>query len=295
MNQELYRGDEILQEPDTEQASEYIASMLETYDYAAGDHTDKPLVGDAIFTILVIEDNLDMQKFLYSQLSDTYRILLAQNGAEGIETCRESMPDLILSDIMMPEIDGFEFCRQIKGDVATSHIPIILLTAKSGAEDQIKGLKEGADDYITKPFSAEALKLKVRNILENRKKLADKFSSASRYIPENIKISQIDQGFLEKLIKLVEDNIDDSELSGDVIAAEMGMSKGNLYKKLKILTGMTVNIFVRTIRLKVAARLLKQGKYNISEIAYAVGFNNPKYFSTCFSEMFSVSPKEYMK
>jgi len=295
MNREVYSGDEVLQEPDTDQASEYITSMLETYDYTTGDHPDKPLVGDAIFTILVIEDNLDMQKFLYSQLSDSYRILLAQNGAEGIEICRESMPDLILSDIMMPEMDGFEFCSQIKGDLATSHIPIILLTAKSGAEDQIRGLEQGADDYITKPFSAEALRLKVRNILENRKKLADKFSSALSYIPENIKISEIDHGFLEKLIKLVEDNIDDSELSGDVIAYEMGMSKGNLYKKLKTLTGMTVNIFVRTIRLKVAARLLKQGNYNISEVAYAVGFNNPKYFSTCFSEMFSVSPKEYMK
>jgi AraC-like DNA-binding protein len=125
--------------------------------------------------------------------------------------------------------------------------------------------------------------------------MADRFTNAVHYIPENIRISQIDQGFLEKFVKIVEDNIDDTELSGDRLACELGMSKGNLYKKLKTLTGMTVNIYVRTIRLKVAARLLKQGKYNISEVAYAVGFNNPKYFSTCFSEMYSVSPKEYMK
>ena len=137
--------------------------------------------------------------------------------------------------------------------------------------------------------------MKIKNILQDRKQMAERFRSASNYIPENIKISQIDQGFLEKFVKMVEDNIDDTELSGDMLACELGMSKGNLYKKLKTLTGMTVNIYVRTIRLKVAARLLKQGNYNISEIAYAVGFNNPKYFSTCFSEMFKMSPKEYMK
>jgi AraC-like DNA-binding protein len=137
--------------------------------------------------------------------------------------------------------------------------------------------------------------LKIRNILSGRKQLVEKFSKDSNYIPENIKISQIDQGFLEKFVKLVEDNIDNSELSGDLLACELGMSKGNLYKKLKSVTGMTVNIFMRTIRLKLAARLLDQGNYNISEVAYAVGFSNPKYFSTCFSELYSMSPKEYMK
>jgi signal transduction histidine kinase/ligand-binding sensor domain-containing protein/AraC-like DNA-binding protein len=291
----IYTLDEILEESDTDPTMEYISSMLETYEYTGASHADKPLVGEVMFRILVVEDNLDMQKFLYDQLSEQYHVTLAQHGKEGLELCRETLPDLILSDIMMPEMDGLEFCRNVKEDVLTSHIPIILLTAKSGTEDQVIGLEEGADDYITKPFNPEALQLKIRNILENRKRLAEKFESSASYIPENIQISQIDQGFLEKLIKLVEDNIDDSELSGDSIATEMGMSKGNLYKKLKTLTGMTVNIFVRNIRLKVAARLLKRGHYNISEVAYAVGFNNPKYFSTCFSELYHVSPKEYMK
>ncbi len=294
LDSKVYAQDEILAEPDTDPTMEYISSMLETYEYSGGHHVDQVLTGEVMFRILVVEDNLDMQKFLYDQLSEQYQVTLARHGGEGLELCRESLPDLILSDIMMPEMDGLEFCRKVKEDLLTSHIPIILLTAKSDAEDQIFGLEEGADDYITKPFNPEVLQLKIRNILENRKRLADKFASADSYIPENIKINQIDQGFLEKLIKLVEDNIDDSDLSGDTIAAEVGMSKGNLYKKLKTLTGMTVNIFVRNIRLKVAARLLKQGNYNISEVAYAVGFNNPKYFSTCFSELFHVSPKEYM-
>ncbi len=295
LDREAYSTDEMLAEPDTDPTMEYISSMLETYEYTGGVQPDKPLVGDVMFRILVVEDNLDMQKFLYDQLSEQYHVTLAKDGMEGLQLCLETLPDMILSDIMMPEMDGLEFCRKVKENVLTSHIPIILLTARSGTENQVIGLGEGADDYITKPFHPEVLQLKIRNILENRRLLARKFEDAASYIPENIHISQIDQGFLEKLIKLVEDNIDDSELSGDSIASEMGMSKGNLYKKLKSLTGMTVNIFVRNIRLKVAARLLKQGNYNISEIAYAVGFNNPKYFSTCFSELFHMSPKEYMK
>ena len=295
VSKDTYKQEEILIEPETDLTMEYINSMLETYDYNLDDPYDKPLVGEDRFRILVVEDNLDMQKFLYNELSESFNVILAQNGEEGLMISKENLPDLIVSDIMMPEMDGLELCKLIKGNEITSHIPVILLTAKSGTESEISGLEMGADDYITKPFNLAVLKLKVKNILENRKKMADKFMSEANYIPENIKINQIDQGFLEKFVKFVEDNIDDPEMSGDLLACELAMSKGNLYKKLKTLTGLTVNIFVRTIRLKVAARLLKQGTYNISEVAYSVGFTNPKYFSTCFSEMFSVSPKEYMK
>ncbi|MFO7935182.1 MAG: two-component regulator propeller domain-containing protein [Bacteroidales bacterium] len=290
-----YQPEEILEESEGEYSMEYINSMIETYDYYLNDGRDEPLVGLDLFRILVVEDNLDMQKYLYNELSKSYNVLLAQNGEEGLDISKQNLPDLVLSDIMMPGMDGLEFCKRLKSDELTSHIPVVLLTAKTASETQISGFELGADDYITKPFNAEVLKLKIRNILNHRKQLAEKFFRASNYIPENIKINQIDQGFLEKFVKLVEDNIDDTELSGDMIACELGMSKGNLYKKLKTLTGMTVNIFVRSIRLKVAARLLEQGHYNISEVAYAVGFNNPKYFSTCFSEMFSMAPKEYMK
>jgi YesN/AraC family two-component response regulator len=196
---------------------------------------------------------------------------------------------------MMPEMDGLKLCKKLKSDEFTSHIPVFLLTAKSETEHQVSGLEMGADDYIVKPFSIEVLMLKIRNLLENRKQAAEKFSQDANYIPQNIKISEIDQGFLEKFVRLVEENIDNPELSGDWLAYELGMSKGNLYKKLKSLTGLTVNVYIRTIRLKIAARILKQGRYNISEVAYSVGFDNPKYFSTCFSDLFSMSPKEYMK
>jgi YesN/AraC family two-component response regulator len=191
-------------------------------------------------------------------------------------------------------MDGISLCKKIKTDELTSHIPVLLLTAKSDVEHQISGFETGADDYIIKPFSPEVLKLRLKNSLDIRKQLAERFSKDQSIIPANIKITQIDQGFLKKFVKTVEDNIDDPELSGDRLAFELNMSKGNLYKKLKALTGMTVNIYIRTIRLKIAATLLKNGHYNISEVAYAVGFSNPKYFSTCFSELFFKSPKEYM-
>ena len=294
-NRQVYKKDEILIEPERDLSMEYISAMLETYEYTSSAATDRPLVGEDLFRILLVEDNLDLQKFLYNEMSSLYNVMLSNNGEEALLVASQNLPDLIISDIMMPVMDGLELCKKIKENEVTSHIPVILLTAKSGTESELEGFESGADDYITKPFNPDLLKLKIRNILEARKRLAAKFSESASYIPENIKISQIDQGFLEKFVKMVEDNIDDPELSGDRLACELGMSKGNLYKKLKTLTGMTVNIYVRTIRLKIAARLLKQGTYNISEVAYSVGFNNPKYFSTCFSEMFKVSPKEYMK
>jgi signal transduction histidine kinase/ligand-binding sensor domain-containing protein/DNA-binding response OmpR family regulator len=274
----------------------YSRSMLEMENYyeGKGESTAKTATIDS-FRALIVEDDRDMQKYIADELSPEYHVNVANNGNEGLTMVRNLMPDMIISDIMMPVMDGYELCRQVKSDELTSHIPVILLTAKSSEEHQIRGLEYGADDYITKPFNPNILKLRIRNILENRIQLAKKFSSELDPIPSNIKISEIDHGFLEKLVKFVENNIDNEELNGDLLASELGVSKGNLYKKLKALSGLTVNIFIRNIRLKTAAKLLKKGNYSISEIAYAVGFNNPKYFSTCFSELFGLSPKEYMQ
>ncbi|MEN8157882.1 MAG: two-component regulator propeller domain-containing protein [Bacteroidota bacterium] len=294
VDREIYRPEEILTGYESDLDTEYIQTMLE-FEHDAGQTVGDLSVDKTRYSILVVEDNLDMQKLLYNELSDLYNVFLAGNGEEGLLVSKQDMPDLIVSDYMMPEMDGLEFCQAIKNDALTSHIPFVLLTAKSGTESQISGLELGADDYITKPFNMDVLKLKLRNILESTKQLAEKFSSESDYIPENIEITQINKGFLEKLVKLVEDNIDNGELSGDLLARELGMSKGYLYKKLRSLTGLTVNLFIRSIRLKLAARLLNQGDYNITEVAYSVGFTNPKYFSTCFREMFKVTPREYQK
>jgi signal transduction histidine kinase/ligand-binding sensor domain-containing protein/DNA-binding response OmpR family regulator len=285
---------EISDESGVEYSFEYMKSMLESPAYSEHDKASGLLEPEGNPKLLVVEDNIDMQQFLYNELKDDYLVVLAKDGMEGLEMAKAQLPDLILSDIMMPQMDGIMMCEKIKTDELTSHIPVLLLTAKSEVESQICGLETGADDYIIKPFSPEVLKLRLKNTLDVRKQLVERFSKDNSIIPSNIKINQIDQGFLEKFVRIVEENIDDTEMSGDRLAFELNMSKGNLYKKLKALTGMTVNIYLRTIRLKIAARLLKNGNYNISEVAYAVGFSNPKYFSTCFSEMFLKSPKEYM-
>jgi signal transduction histidine kinase/ligand-binding sensor domain-containing protein/CheY-like chemotaxis protein len=292
----IYQPDEMQTGPEMQYTLDYLKSMLASEDEPArtGTVLVEPSADEDIFRILVVEDNQDMREFLQQELQKEYCVMSANNGVDGLALAREHSPDLIISDVMMPEMDGLELCRELKTHKLTSHIPFYLLTARSEAESQKLGLEAGADDYVIKPFSIDILQLKIRNLLESRKQLAGNFAENSNYIPDNVKISQIDQGFLEKFVKMVEDHIDDPELSGDRMAGALGMSKGNLYKKLKSLTGMTVNVYIRTIRLKVAARILRQGRYNISEVAYSVGFDNPKYFSTCFSDLFSMSPKEYM-
>ena len=293
---DIYVPEEFAEESENAIQLSYSRSMLDIDIPSASNLVSKPQTATIdSFRALVIDDDPDMQKYLEDELSVDYHVNIASNGMEGLKMVQNQMPDLIISDIMMPVMDGFELCRNVKSNELTSHIPIILLTAKSSEENQIQGLEYGADDYITKPFNPSILKLRIRNILENRAQLAKKFSSELDSIPSNIKISEIDHGFLEKMVKIIEDNIDDSYLSGDRLASDLGVSKGNLYKKLKALSGLTVNIFIRNIRLKTAAKLLKKGNYSISEVAYAVGFNNPKYFSTCFSEFFDMSPKEYMQ
>jgi len=294
--EDLYDKEEFAEETENGLQLNYSRSMLDIDLQVYSNQDDKTQTATIdSFRALIIEDDPDMQNYLSSELSTEFHVNVASNGIEGLKMAQAQMPDLIISDIMMPEMNGFELCKNIKSNELPSHIPVILLTAKSSEEFQIQGLEFGADDYITKPFNSSILKLRIKNILENRAQLAKKFSSQLETIPSNIKISEIDHGFLEKMIKIIEDHIDDTELNGDSLANELGVSKGNLYKKLKALTGLTVNIFIRNIRLKIAASLLKKGKYNISEVAYAVGFNNPKYFSTCFSELFEMSPKEFMQ
>ena len=295
LSSDVYQPEEHQSDPDYAYSLDFMKSMLEAIEEPVIVNPGISDGDDDQFSIMVVEDNPDMQQFLHRELGAYYSVMVAGNGRQALVMAKEHPPDLIISDIMMPEMDGLKLCKHLKSDEFTSHIPVFLLTAKSETEFQVSGLEMGADDYIVKPFSIEILLLKIRNLLDNRKLAAEKFSEDANYIPPNIKISEIDQGFLEKFVKLVEDNIDNPELSGDWLAYELGMSKGNLYKKLKSLTGLTVNLYIRTIRLKIAARILKQGKYNISEVAYSVGFDNPKYFSTCFSELFSMSPKEYMK
>jgi len=291
-----YKPEEILNltAVDSAYTYTYSKSMLPIYTEPATEVLQDENVAHEKTKIIIIEDHKDLNTFLYNELKDKYHVLTAFNGKEGLDLVQEELPDLVISDVMMPVMDGIALCKAMKTNIATSHIPVFLLTAKIDQEHQVTGLGTGADDYITKPFNIDTLKLKINNIIKARKILIAKFSSDLKPIPEGINLTELDHNLLENIIKYVEDNID-TEITGDILGAELGLSKSNLYKKLKDLTGFSVNIYVRNIRLNVAAKLLTNGKYSISEVAYAIGFNNPKYFSTCFHKLFGKTPREFMQ
>ncbi len=243
--------------------------------------------------ILVVEDNRDMRVYIRDFLTDNYHIKEARNGREGIEIAQKKMPDLVISDVMMPGMDGFELCKNLKTDPRTSHIPVILLTARAAETDKLSGLETGADDYIIKPFNAIEVKVRAKNLIEQRRKLQEKFSQKINVEPEEITVTSIDHQWLKKTIAFVEENIENPELRAGFLADHIGFSRMQLHRKLKALTGLTTTAFVRTIRLKRAAQLLSQKSARSTEIAYKVGFQNPSHFAACFKKQFGVSSSEY--
>ena len=245
--------------------------------------------------MLLVDDNADVRYFIKSHFLSTFRILEAKNGLEGWNVALSTIPNIIISDIMMPDMDGFEFCRKIRKDERTSHIPIILLTAFGSREHEIQGLSQGADDYITKPFDPVILQTKVENILSVRQSLKQKYSGEMMLQPRNVLLSSPDERFLQKAMDVVENNISDPDLDIDRFALEIGVSRMQLYRKLNALTEMTVKEFVRNIRLKRAAQMLVQQKINVSEVAYAVGFRDLSHFRKCFRQEFNMSASEYIE
>lgn len=221
-----------------------------------------------------------------------YNVEIASNGEEAWEMIQQKRPDLIISDVMMPVMDGIELCKLIKNNQPTAHIPVILLTARQAVESKVEGLEIGADDYVTKPFNMTVLTLRIRKLIElsHYKQISH---STIDPTPSNIVITSLDEKLVEKAIKYVEDNISRSELSVEELSSELGMSRVHLYKKLLQITGKTPIEFIRTIRLKRAAQLLRESQLYVSEIAYEVGFNNPKYFSKYFKDEFGVLPSAY--
>ncbi len=267
--------------------------------------------GTKPFTILITEDNADLRQLVRETLEPTYNILLAENGLEGWQKATEQIPDLIVSDVMMPEMNGFTLCKKLKTDERTSHIPVILLTAKSSQNDQVSGLETGADSYLTKPFSTKILELNVRNLLASRERMRQRFSQQINIAPlvkteadtilepilvkiiEPAYLNPIDQEFLDKLIQLVEANIDDPDFGVALISKKVAMSPPILYKKLKAVTNMSVNDFVKSLRFKKAAALLREKQFTDYDVAAAVGYYDRKYFNKEFKRLFGVSPKEY--
>lgn len=252
---------------------------------------------------LVVEDDDDIREYIVSSLEKDYYVLSASNGQEGLELAQKQIPNIIVSDIMMPEMDGMELCRTIKEDVRTSHISVILLTAKDSLHDQEKGYDSGADSYLTKPFSARLLRSRIDNLLESRRKLAEQISTFSEetvkdennLAEESLKISKLDKEFLDKLTEIVENNIETEDLDIAFIKEKMNMSYSTFYRKVKGLTGITPNEFIRKIRLKNSLKLLLSGSYQVSEVAYMSGFNDVVYFRKCFKEEYGMAPSEYAK
>ena len=244
--------------------------------------------------ILIVEDNDEMREFIADTLKGTYPLLQSANGSDGLENAIKHMPDLIISDVMMPVMDGLEFCRKIKSDERTSHIPVLLLTARDAHVHYIEGFSTGADAYITKPFSSQALKLQIDNLLRLKEALQMKYSRQLVLETSNIVIESAEEKFLDRIVKIVEANIGNADFNISKLAAEIGMSQAVLYKKFSALTNMALADFIKSQRLKQASILLKSGKCSIAEIAYAVGYNDRKYFSKEFRKNFGLSPSQYL-
>ena len=246
--------------------------------------------------VLVIEDNDDMRNFLVNVLKKNYCVESASDGQEGWEKVQKMIPDLVVSDLMMPNMDGLQFMEKMKDDTRTSHIPIILLTAKSAIESRLEAMKHGAEDYITKPFSPVYLDARVKNILEQRKRLQETYrKSLLELEPANIEIASQDEIFLAKLLDIMEENMDNSELTVEDVVTGAGLGRTVFFNKLKGLTGLSPIEFIREIRIKRAAQLLRAGEHNVSEITYMVGMSDSRYFSKCFKKIYGMTPSEYKK
>ena len=247
------------------------------------------------YRVLIVEDEPEISNYIRNELSEIYKINQSANGKEALEFILKEKPDLIISDVMMPEMDGITLCRKIKSNVNVNYIPVILLTARSKEEDWAEGLETGADAYIVKPFNSEILKKTVSNLLENRERLKGKFVTQSEGKLDKIEMKSPDEVLMEKILKIINKNLDNPNLNVEMLSSEVGISRVHMHRKLKELTDMPARDFIRSIRLKQAGELLKNKKLSISEVAYAVGFSTLSHFSSSFKEFYGMSPKEYIE
>lgn len=246
------------------------------------------------FSILIIEDHVEMRELMHSFLEPLYYTFQAEDGSKGFEIAKAEIPDLILTDVSMPNTDGLEFCQLLRKTMETSHIPVVMITAKSMEEDQLKGYQSGATDYIVKPFNVAILQLKIKNILDGLKKMRSRFSLEKNNY-EEVTDNTFDSELMKRLMLFIETNFQDSTLSIDSIATELGLSKSTLYRKLKAITGSSAMDILQVYRLKRAYELLQKSDLNVSEIAYAVGYTDPGYFGSRFKEHYNISPSAISK
>ena len=261
---------------------------------AVPDYDENKLQQDSS-TILIVEDDEELRSLVKKILSYRYRVLSASDGVEALSVINEENVDIIISDVMMPNMDGLEFCRTIKKDIETSHIPVILLTAKNSVDERAECYNAGADAYISKPFDLKVLDARIKNFAANKKTKQKAFQEDEYINLSKLEYQSIDEKFLSQAVKLIEDNLQDVDFDVNVFAGELNMSKSSLYRKLKTITGLSPVEFIRNIRLKIACQRLKDRSISISEVAYAVGFSDPKYFAKCFKNEFNITPSEFQK
>ena len=277
---------------------EVDAELLEEEDTFIGDElnpdaeSNQDLQMDKEYTILLVEDNKEFRHYMFELLSKKYNVLEAGDGEEGERIATTKFPDLIISDIMMPKVDGLELCKRIKSNIQVSHIPVILLTARSTDESKLFGYESGADEYISKPFNLDILLLRIQKLINEEKARQKSFSQGININPGEVTITSIDEQFIEKVCALIQKNIDNPEYSVEKLSADVGMERTVLYRKLNAIAGQTPSDFIRSIRLKHAAQLLNKG-YQVGEVADMVGFNTPKYFTKYFKQAFGVTPSQY--
>jgi signal transduction histidine kinase/ligand-binding sensor domain-containing protein/DNA-binding response OmpR family regulator len=280
------------------ESSEFELSKFETaedfeiHESVSEDTVDENLIDKTI--VLIVEDNPDVRDYVKDDLKDIYHVEEAANGEQGFRKAQKCIPDLIVSDIMMPKMDGYEMTRKLRQDEKTSHIPIILLTTKSDRDSKLEGLGLGADDYLTKPFDTQELLARIKNLIETRKILQQKFGAGTVVLqkPEKEKLSCLDQQFLDRVMIVIDQHLAEEEFSIEEFGKDVGMSRSQMHRKLKALTGKSTSLYLRTVRLAKAKQLIENQKGTISEISYQVGFASPAYFSRCFKEEFGYTPSE---
>lgn len=245
--------------------------------------------------VLIVDDNKDLRRFTKGHFEPEYHVLEAENGKKAWDTAIETVPDIVIADVMMPVMNGKELCRKLKKDERTSHIPVIILSALSSNKNQLDGIDAGADDYLTKPFDADLLKAKADNLLLIRKKLRERYCGKLSLAPSEVVLPSPDEKFIKKFTAFIEKNIADTDLDVEVIAMNIGVSRTQLYRKIKALTGSSPKEIVRDFRLSRATQLLVQQKINISEVSIEVGFSDAAYFRKCFKSKYGMNPTEYVR
>ena len=274
--------------------AEYLLSSLETYIPLNVNNVE---TGEDIRRnkLLLIEDDDNLASYLEDVLSLTYRIIRTDNAAGGLQLALSVRPDVIVSDVMLPDFDGFELCRKLKDDFHTAHIPVVLLTALSGRENELKGLTSGADEFISKPFDLEHLLLKLKNLIEMRPRIISSINRETTYLSDRKFTDGEDKSFFEKIVGIVEANISDSNFNVDELCAGLDISHPQVYRRVKAITGLSISEFIRNIRLKKAAKLLLTGDFKINEVAYQVGFSDANYFTKCFTKLYGQTPRSYLR